>query len=102
MISVLVAHLNVDHNLPAQGDIASFSFQWSGLISKKKKKLQQLSDPCDCHKKTLWIGESTARGPIIALRVRPISRLMLEMFSLKAHTHTHTHTNKTIKSLNFN
>lgn len=96
MISVLVAHLNVDHNLPAQGDIASFSFQWSGLfaLALKKKKLQQLSDPCDCHKKTLWIGESTAKGPIIALRVRPISRLMLEMFSLKAHTHTHQQNDK--------
>lgn len=33
MIRVLVAHLNVDHNLPAQGDIASFSFHWSGFFA---------------------------------------------------------------------
>lgn len=51
MICVLVAHLNVDHNLPAQGDIASFSFHWSGLFALAVKKKQQLSDPCDCHKK---------------------------------------------------
>lgn len=37
----------MDHNLPAQGDIASFSPQWSGLYFSTKRK-QQLSDPCDC------------------------------------------------------
>lgn len=44
MISVLVAHLSVDHNLSAQCDIARFNFYWSGLFSAfirgtKKKKL---------------------------------------------------------------
>lgn len=44
MISVLVAHLNVDHNLPAQSDIAISFFS----LEKNKIKLQQFSDPWDC------------------------------------------------------
>lgn len=63
MISVLVAHLNVDHNLPAQGDIASFSFHWSGLFALALKK-QQLSDPCDRRKKTLWKGKALPRDQL--------------------------------------
>lgn len=92
MICVLVAHLNVDHNLPAQGDIASFSFHWSGLfaLAVKKNSSSQIHVTVI---KNIVEGESTAKGPIKALRVRPISRLMLEMFWLKAHTHK----NKTIK-----
>lgn len=60
---VLVAHLNVDHNLPAQGDIASFSLQRSGLFASalkkrsQKKKKKPPSDPCDRDKiKRLWRG----------------------------------------------
>lgn len=43
--------------------------------------------------KNIVKGASTAKGPIIALRVRPISRLVLEIFWLKAHSQK----NKTIK-----
>lgn len=67
MISMPVAHLNADHNLPAQGDIASFSFHWSGLFAlalKKEEEKQQLSDPRDRHKKTLWKGKALPRDQL--------------------------------------
>lgn len=47
MISVLVAHLNVDHKLLAQGDIAGFSFYWSGLFASAQKKNIYIADPRD-------------------------------------------------------
>lgn len=87
MISVLVAHLKVDHNLPAQGDIASFSLQWSGLSALALKKTAALRSMWLSYKKNLKKnvkGESTAKGPITALRRRPIGKLMLEMLWLKA------------------
>lgn len=40
---------------------------------------QQLSVPCDCHKKYCEMG-NTARGPIIVLRVRLTRRLLLICF----------------------
>lgn len=67
---VLVAHLNVDHNLPAQGDIASFSLQWSDLFASALKKGGEKtlpSDPCDRQKmKDCKGGRDTAKGPIKA------------------------------------
>lgn len=67
-----MAHLNVDHNLPAQGDIASLSPRWSGFLALA----QRLADPRDCRKKKTHV----ARGPITGLRVGPMSPLASERF----------------------
>lgn len=69
--------------------------EWVLCFSTKK---QQLSDPCDCHKISQRKGGSAAKGPIIGLRVRPISMLVLEMSWLKEHRHRNTN----ITSLDFN
>lgn len=78
MISVLVAHLNVDHNLPAQGDIASFFFFFFSFKKGAEKNSSSWIHVTVI--KNIVKGESAAKGPIIALRVRPISRLVLALF----------------------
>lgn len=58
MISVLVAHLSVHHNLPALADIDSLSLHWSGFFTLALKKrflffffpFFSCGHPCDCHK----------------------------------------------------
>lgn len=42
MISVLVAHLSVHHNLPALADIDSLSLHWSGFFALAFKKRFQI------------------------------------------------------------
>lgn len=105
MIGELVAHLNVDHNLPAaQPDIASFSPRRSGLFTsalyeekkKKKKTAPPPSDPCDRHKKKIVRkGEAPPRDQLKLKEERPISRLVWgNALIKKAHARTEYETMK--------